>query len=82
MLPPERGGRGRSGTESAAVLDVCKRLGILAVEAHGTAQALADRIASMLTRLAQRRSFPTHPSGGGAGEGEGAGGSRELRDTA
>jgi four helix bundle protein len=65
----------RSGTESAAVLNVCVRLGILAAEAHRIAHALADRIASMLTRLAQRGSYSGHRSGGGAGEGEGAGGS-------
>jgi four helix bundle protein len=44
----------RSATETAAILDVCRNLELLAEDQHRGARELLIRIVSMLTRLAQR----------------------------
>jgi four helix bundle protein len=45
----------RSATESAAILDVCSRLGLIAEEHHSAASDLLHSIVSMLTRLAKNK---------------------------
>ena len=42
-----------SATESAALLDVCVRLGVLDVTGHKTGKEMMVRIVSMLVKLAQ-----------------------------
>ena len=42
-----------SATESAALLDVCKRLELLNESGHGMAKGMLVRIVSMLIKLAQ-----------------------------
>ena len=60
----------RSLTESAAVLDIFRRLGLAKEEALEQARGAAVRIVAMLIRLIQR------VSGEGGGMGEGTGKSR------
>ena len=40
-----------SATESAAMLDVCLRRGLIATEAHDRGKQLLDRIVAMLVKL-------------------------------
>ena len=54
----------RSATECAAILDVCKRLGLLKQELHQQGRELLLRVVSMLIRIAR-------PSGTGTGTGTG-----------
>ncbi len=42
-----------STTESAAILDVCRRLKLLANEGHENGKAMLERIAAMLVKLAK-----------------------------
>jgi four helix bundle protein len=64
----------RSATESAAILDVCRDLELLAEDHHQRARDLLIRIVSMLTRLAQSREAAHSSSGTGTGTGTGTGG--------
>jgi hypothetical protein len=47
-----------SATESAALLDVCFRLKLIAEEQHRTGKEILWRIVAMLVKLAEIRDFP------------------------
>ena len=55
----------RSGTECAAIFDVCRRLRLISEDRHAAGRDLLLRIVSMLVRLAR----PSHGSGTGTGTG-------------
>ena len=60
----------RSATECAAILDVCRKLGLADEECHGVGRELLVRVVSMLVRMS-RRSGVGNVSGTGAGTGTG-----------
>ena len=45
----------RSGTECAAILDVCERLGLIASIRYEAGRELLFRVVSMLTKMARKR---------------------------
>ena len=57
----------RSGTECAAILDVCRRLQLVSEDRHAAGRDLLLRIVSMLVRMAR----PSRGSGTGTGTGTG-----------
>ena len=61
----------RSSTECAAILDVCRALGMQDEPARLERRDLLVRIVSMLTRLAKAQRRTTHGSGNGSGIGSG-----------
>jgi four helix bundle protein len=66
----------RSGTESAAILDVCRKLSLVDEKLYSQGRDQLLRVVSMLIRLSR-------PSGTGTGTGTGTGGSvRHLSDGA
>ena len=60
----------RSATESAAVLDVCRRLGLTEQERYAAGRELLLRLVAMLTQMARRMG----ESGTGTGTGSGTAG--------
>ena len=60
----------RSATECAAILDVCRKLGLANEECHGVGRELLVRVVSMLVRMS-RPSGAGHVSGTGTGTGTG-----------
>jgi hypothetical protein len=52
-----------SATESAAVLDVCRKLNLITPAVADDNKALLERIAPMLTKLIKPAARPTEPPG-------------------
>ena len=66
----------RSATESAAILDVCRRLGLIDGECRSGGREHLLSVVSMLTRLVQN----LNQSGRGKGKGKGREGASDLSD--